>query len=109
MIEGIETLKVTGAERRAVEHWSNLFVNVMNVSIRRGGLAAVTESTMGALGTASPLILLGYGGYLVLHGELSLGTMLAMNALAVGFLGPVSALVRTALQLQTARAEATFP
>lgn len=103
MIEGIETLKVTGSERRAVEHWSNLFVNVMNVAIRRGGLAAITDSTMGALATASPLILLGYGGHLVLQGELSLGTMLAMNALAVGFLGPVSALVGTALQMQTLR------
>lgn len=103
MIDGIETLKVTGSERRAIEHWSNLFVNVMNVSIRRGAVAAVTDSTLGALATASPLVLLAYGGYLVLQGELSLGTMLAMNALAIGFLGPVSSLVGTALQLQTLR------
>jgi ABC-type bacteriocin/lantibiotic exporter with double-glycine peptidase domain len=101
MIEGIETLKSTGTERRAMEHWSNLFVEVMNVSVKRGELAAFVDSTLGALGRASPLVLLGYGGHLVLSGELSLGTMLAMNALAVGFLGPLSSLVSTALQLQT--------
>jgi ABC-type bacteriocin/lantibiotic exporter with double-glycine peptidase domain len=36
----------------------------------------------------------------VLKGDLSLGTMLALNALAVGFLTPLSALVSTAVQLQ---------
>jgi ABC-type bacteriocin/lantibiotic exporter with double-glycine peptidase domain len=101
MIEGIETLKVTGSERRAMEHWSNLLVDVMNVSVKRGQLAAVVESALDALATASPLILLGYGGHLVLQGDLTLGTMLAMNALAAGFLGPLSSLVATALQLQT--------
>jgi ABC-type bacteriocin/lantibiotic exporter with double-glycine peptidase domain len=103
MIEGIETLKVTGAERRAMEHWSNLLVNVMNVSIKRGELGAVVDSTLGALALASPLVLLAYGAHLVLQGTLSLGTMLAMNALAAGFLGPLSSLVSTALRLQTLR------
>ncbi|MCA9750944.1 MAG: peptidase domain-containing ABC transporter, partial [Gemmatimonadetes bacterium] len=100
MLEGIESLKVAGAERRALEHWSHLFTDVMNVSLKRGRLAAVVDSTLGVLGTASPLLLLGYGGWLVLQGELSLGTMLAMNALAAGFLGPLSSLVSTALSLQ---------
>jgi ATP-binding cassette subfamily B protein len=103
MIEGIETLKVTGTERRALEHWSNLFVEVMNVALKRGELGALVSSTLEALATASPLILLGYGGHLVLAGSLSLGTMLAMNALAAGFLGPLSSLVGTGLQLQTLR------
>ena len=49
---------------------------------------------------ASPLIIMGYGASLVMDGRLSLGTMLAMNALAVGFLVPLSALVSTALRLQ---------
>ena len=33
-------------------------------------------------------------------GELSLGTMLALSALASGFLGPVATLVETGTQLQ---------
>jgi ABC-type bacteriocin/lantibiotic exporter with double-glycine peptidase domain len=100
MIEGIETLKTTGAERRALEQSSNLLVDVMNISIRRAKLAALVDSSLSALATASPLVLLGYGAHLTLQGELSLGTMLAMNALAAGFLGPLSSLVQTALQFQ---------
>jgi ABC-type bacteriocin/lantibiotic exporter with double-glycine peptidase domain len=36
----------------------------------------------------------------VLDGQLTLGTMLGLNALAAGFLGPLSGLVTTAVQLQ---------
>ena len=52
ILAGIETLKASGAEHRAVEHWSNLFVDELNVSIRRGSLNALivsfkTSSTIG--------------------------------------------------------------
>jgi len=100
MLDGVESLKVAGAERRALGHWSHLFMDVMNVTIRRGRLSAVVDSALGAFASASPLVLLGYGAHLVLQGDLSLGTMLAMNALAAGFLGPLSSLVSTALGLQ---------
>ncbi len=100
LLGGIETLKAAGAEHRAVEHWSNLFVDELNVSLKRGRLAALVDSVMGTLRAASPLIILSWGAILVLDGKLSLGTMLAMNALAGGFLSPLAALVSSALQLQ---------
>ncbi|MCP4656632.1 MAG: peptidase domain-containing ABC transporter, partial [bacterium] len=100
MLAGIETLKSMGAERRAVEHWSNLFVDELNVSLARGRLSALVDSLLGGLATASPFIIMVYGGFQVLNGELTLGTMLAINALAVGFLEPISSLVSTAIQLQ---------
>ena len=98
MLNGIETLKAVGAEERAVEHWSNLFVDELNVSIARGRLNAAFDSLIAALGIASPLVVLSFGGWLVLEGELSLGTMLALSALAAGFLTPLSALIQTAMQ-----------
>ena len=48
--------------------------------------------------TSVTILLLGTA--LVLAGELSLGTMLALGALAIGFLTPVSQLVATAFELQ---------
>lgn len=100
MLSGIETLKAMGAEHRATEHWSDLFVAELNVSIEQGKLSAVFDSLLGAFGTASTFIILIFGGYQVIDGQLSLGTMLALSALATGFLGPLSALVATAVQLQ---------
>ncbi|MEM8995164.1 MAG: peptidase domain-containing ABC transporter [Acidobacteriota bacterium] len=100
MLEGIETLKAMGAENRAVEHWTTLFYGVLNASIRRGKLDAVIDSGLRALQVASPLLVLTFGARQVLAGDLSIGTMLASNALAIGFLEPLSKLVSTAFQLQ---------
>jgi len=99
MLAGIESLKVAGAERRAVQHWSNLFVDELNVALARGRLDAVINALRGVLTTAAPLILLGYGAILVLDGQLSLGTMLAVNAMAAGFLQPLDVLVEAALSV----------
>jgi ATP-binding cassette subfamily B protein len=100
LLAGIETLKAAGAEHRSVEQWSHLYVDVLNVSLSRGRLQAFVDSTLSALGTASPLIVLVWGAVQVLDGNLSLGTMLAMNALAAGFLTPLSTLITNAFQFQ---------
>ncbi len=49
---------------------------------------------------ASPLVILVWGAVQVLQGHLTLGTMLAMNALAAGFLTPLSTLITNAFQFQ---------
>jgi ATP-binding cassette subfamily B protein len=100
VLAGIETLKAGGAEDRAVDRCAHLFVRELNVSLDRGKLDAVVSSVLDAMGTASPLLVLIYGAVLVLRGDLTLGTMLALSALAAGFLTPLTTLVTTATQLQ---------
>ena len=103
LMAGIGTLKATGSEHRAVEHWSNLFVDQLNVSVKRGQLNATVDAIISGLRMGAPLLILLLGGWQVLNGQLSLGTMLALSALAGAFLGPFSTLVATALQLQLVR------
>jgi ABC-type bacteriocin/lantibiotic exporter with double-glycine peptidase domain len=100
MLAGIETLKAMGAEARAQEHWSNLFVNVLNASLKEGRLAAAVETASSTLRMAVPLVILSFGAYQVVGGSLTLGTMLAVNTFAVGVFTPLSNLVSTAVQLQ---------
>jgi ATP-binding cassette subfamily B protein len=100
LLAGIETVKAAGAEGQSIQHWSNLFVNELNAALDRGRLDAVVSSLLDLLSTASPLVILLYGSLLVINGELSLGSMLALSALAQGFLLPLSTLVTTASQLQ---------
>lgn len=100
ILTGIETLKTMGAEQRAVSHWSNLFADELNASIARGRIRAVFESGLAALASASSFAILVIGALRVLDGHLSLGTMLALSALAAGFLEPLSTLVSNAMQLQ---------
>jgi ABC-type bacteriocin/lantibiotic exporter with double-glycine peptidase domain len=103
MLAGIETLKAGGLEGRAVEQWSHLFVDELNVALKRGRLNALVEAAMTALRIGSPLLVMWFGGLQVLNGSLSVGTMLALNALASGFLSPIATLISTALQLQLLR------
>jgi ATP-binding cassette subfamily B protein len=100
---GIATIKASGVERRALDHWSNLFFNRLNISLRRSQLSAVVDTATNALHTLSPLMLLWVGASLVLKGTMSLGTMLALNALALAFLSPLSSLVLNGHRLQRVR------
>jgi ABC-type bacteriocin/lantibiotic exporter with double-glycine peptidase domain len=103
LLAGIETLKAAGAERRAAEHWERLFINQVNVALRRGRLNASVDALMGTLQLGSPLAILIYGGFQVLNGDISLGIMLAAAALAAGFLEPLATLIETGLQMQLLR------
>jgi ABC-type bacteriocin/lantibiotic exporter with double-glycine peptidase domain len=100
MLVGIETLKIAGAEDRALDQWANLYVDELNISLAKSRMQAAIDAVNGLLGTAAPLVLLGAGAILVLGGQLSLGTMLATTALATAFLVPLASLLNSALQLQ---------
>jgi ABC-type bacteriocin/lantibiotic exporter with double-glycine peptidase domain len=103
MLAGIETLKPMGAETRWVERWSNLFVREVNAGIRRTSLGSVAGAVTSGLTLASPLAIVLLGAWLVLEGRLTLGTMMALQALAVGVLTPLSSLITTALTVQEAK------
>jgi ATP-binding cassette subfamily B protein len=103
LLAGIETLKAAGAERRAAAHWERLFIDQINVALRRGRLDASVDAVTGTLQLGSPLAILVYGGFQVLDGRLSLGTMLAVAALAAGFLEPLATLIAAGLKLQLLR------
>lgn len=62
---------------------------------------------MHALRIGSPLLVMWFGGLQALNGSLSVGTMLALNALASGFLSPIATLISTALQLQLLRSSSS--
>lgn len=99
MLVGIETLKIAGAEDRALEQWANLYVDQLNVALSRSRMMAIVDSINSLLQMAAPLVLLGIGTLLVLDHQISLGTMLATTALATGFLVPLASLLGSILQL----------
>ncbi|MCP3100115.1 peptidase domain-containing ABC transporter [Myxococcus sp. K15C18031901] len=97
---GVATLKASGAEQRVLDHWSNLLMKHLNVTVRKNHLSSVLDSALLTLRTLAPLLLLWLGARQVLSGEMSLGTMLALNALAVSCIQPLASLTATGQQLQ---------
>jgi ABC-type bacteriocin/lantibiotic exporter with double-glycine peptidase domain len=100
---GITTLKAVGAEQRAMEHWTNLFFEQMNASVRRHYLSSLVEIAMTNLRDLAPLLLLVIGTLQVLQGTLQAGTMLALVTLATYFLAPLGTLVASGQELQVVR------
>src|SRR5581483_2082580 len=103
-LASIATIKAAGAESRALQHWSNLFLEHLNLSAKRDALASVLDTVLGSLRLLAPLALLLVGTWQVLSGAMSVGTMLALNALAASFLTPLSSLANSGMQLQQVRA-----
>jgi ABC-type bacteriocin/lantibiotic exporter with double-glycine peptidase domain len=100
ILSSVETLKSLGVEQRAVERWSSLFANELNVALRRGTLDAAIEGARSAARTGSSMALLGLGTLQVMAGRMSLGDMMAVTALGAGFLGPLVNLASSGAQLQ---------
>jgi HlyB family type I secretion system ABC transporter len=99
-LRGVSTLKASGAEDRALDHWSNLFFKQLNLSLQRNQLSAMVDTAMATLRTFAPLLLLWVGALRVLDGTMTLGTMLALNVLATSFLMPLASLVSIGQKLQ---------
>ncbi|HEX8792983.1 MAG TPA: peptidase domain-containing ABC transporter [Polyangiaceae bacterium] len=103
LLQGMETLKASGCEQRASQEWSAKSVDVMNLTLKQGVVANLTQAVLGTLNVVGPLALLVAGVLEVMDGRLTLGAMMSANALAAGFLSPMMSLVNTATQLQTVR------
>lgn len=102
-VTGAETVKSSGAEHVVVRRWSQKFTEQLESSVRRSRLDNAVDGLIGMLGTAAPLLMLVVGAYLVFTDSLSLGTMLALIALAGAALSPVAQLGRSIKTFQTIR------
>jgi ABC-type bacteriocin/lantibiotic exporter with double-glycine peptidase domain len=100
LMKGIGYIKASGVEQRAYDRWAALFRRQLGVFVERSYLTAKVDVALGLARSASPLVLLWFGAYLVTADVLPLGTMLALTALAASFLTPVTSLVQNAQQLQ---------
>jgi ABC-type bacteriocin/lantibiotic exporter with double-glycine peptidase domain len=100
VLGGVAVLKTSGSESQALEHWSSLFANELNASLRRGHFSAILETGLTTLRTLSSLLVLWVGTMRVLDGSMSLGTMLALVTLVTAFLGPFASLISNGQRFQ---------
>lgn len=105
ILSGIDVIKASGVEDKVFDHWSNLFFRHLNLSLQRSHYSAKIDTVLATVRNLSPLVLLWIGALYVLQGRISLGTMLALNALAAAFLTPLTSLVSSGRQLQLASAQ----
>ncbi len=92
-IVGIETIKVSGGEGEAFARWAGYHARTMAGQQALGllnGVVGVAPSLLGAIGSGAVLVV---GGYRVIDGELTIGSLLALQLLMASFIGPFNQLV----------------
>ena len=99
LLTGMETLKVCGAEGRALGRWTSLYVDVLNAASKRSNLTALSDAAGATVRTAGPFVVLLVGARSVLAGSVTLGTLLSALALAQGIIVAVSGLLDNLGQL----------
>ncbi|MEP6621528.1 MAG: NHLP family bacteriocin export ABC transporter peptidase/permease/ATPase subunit [bacterium] len=103
----IETLKASGSESDFFSRWAGHHAKVSNTYQQ-------LQLTTTALGVVPPLLMsintavvLGIGGMRVMDGRLSMGLLVAFQALVVSFLNPVNRMVDLGGQLQELKGDLT--
>lgn len=100
VLVGIATLKASGAEDRALDRWSNVFFDHLNISLRYSYVVGTMTAILTALPVFGQLALLWVGATQVLNGALSVGTMVGLTVLAGTFFVPLASLVTSGQQFQ---------
>ena len=101
-VQAIETIKASGAEDDFFARWSGQQAKVVNERQRLGVATMALASVPTLLAALSGAAIVTLGALLVLDGSLSLGSLLALQSLAISFTVPIASLITLGSTLQEA-------
>lgn len=103
----IETLKAGGSENWFFSRWTGMHARAVEAQQSLGTITGLLNVVPPLLSTLTTVTILGLGGYRMLEGVLTVGGLVAFQALARNFSGPVEQLVRFSANLQTIKSDIT--
>jgi len=92
-VQIIETLKATGSEADFFARWAGYLTRQLNTVEEIGVVSRLLTAVPPALLALNTALLLGIGGLRIIDGRLSVGMLLAFQALMLAFLTPVNRMV----------------
>ncbi|MEZ8217880.1 ATP-binding cassette, subfamily B [Candidatus Fervidibacteria bacterium JGI MDM2 SSWTFF-3-K9] len=101
-IPGARVVKAFGQERYEVRRFSDALDSHFRATMRAARLWTVFFPSVGFTTSIGFLVVWGYGGYLVIKGDLSLGSMMAFIGYLWRFYAPIQNLTRLTHRLQRA-------
>jgi subfamily B ATP-binding cassette protein MsbA len=99
-MSGIYETKAYGAQKYRARRYAAATVERGRGMIKARALMAAGEQTTQIVTLLVSLVVISYGGAAVIAGDLSLGTLIGLNAVAAYLLLPVNSLVQQALRVQ---------
>ncbi|MFL6198853.1 MAG: ATP-binding cassette domain-containing protein, partial [Thermoanaerobaculia bacterium] len=104
-IQAIETIKASGSEDDFFARWSGQQAKVVNGRQQLGVATQALAAVPALLGALSGAAIVTLGALRVLDGTLSLGSLLAVQFLAIAFTVPIQSLVTLGESLQEAEGD----
>lgn len=104
-IRAAETLKAGGTENEAFETWAGYQAKMLRSQRDMGSSNALLTAFPLLMSSLSTAAILGVGGYRVMEGSLSVGSIVAIQSLMMSFTGPVKGLVDLGGQLQKVKGD----
>jgi NHLM bacteriocin system ABC transporter peptidase/ATP-binding protein len=92
-LRNIETIKAIGEESGLFNRWAGLQAKVTNARQELGLPTLIVNAMPETLAALNTLFIIGFGGWQVMRGSLSLGTLVAFEALSASFAAPIYLLV----------------
>jgi len=102
-LQMIETLKATGTESDFFSRWASYQAKVMNGMRQMASYGRFLSSMPSLLFALNTAIILGWGGFLVMNGRLTMGMLMAFQTLMASFIAPFNALVNLGSEIQEVR------
>jgi len=99
-LQAIESLKATGSESDFFCRWSGHFARVLNTSQKMDVYSLGLNAVPALLSTMTTVTILGYGALRVMDDAMTVGTLVAFQALMAGFMEPINQLVFLGSSLQ---------
>lgn len=101
VVRTIETIKASGLEDDAFGQWSGLQAKTLNAEQQLGASSVILEMIPTLLSGLTIAAILGLGGWRVVQGSMTLGSLVAFQSLAASFSEPFANLVNYFGSLQT--------
>lgn len=99
-VQMIETLKATGSESDFFARWAGFQTKALNAQQFLGRPTQFLNVFPRVLTAINQAAVLGFGGFLVMRGNLTVGTLVAFQSLMASFMEPVNSLVSLGVTLQ---------
>jgi len=99
-LQTLETLKASGAESDFFARWSGQQAKVVNATQELGFQTQLLSTLPPLLLSVNTALLIGLGGFRVMSGHLTMGMLIALQALMIGFIAPVNRMVDLGATLQ---------